>query len=259
MSLYEPLGGWLKNDRLRLLSLTPATESDEPEICCHLQVVRLDDLPEYYALSYALGRPAEYGRFREVTDEKKFLVICNEDHEILVTKSLRAFLRRAQESPDLRNKRFWIDAICMNQEDTEEKTAQIQLMTKIYSRAQTVLMWLGEDDEFTEKGFDLIRELGTNRQPPVIANAKWLAAGKVFQRSYFSGAWVIQEVILGSDGGDVLVLCGPFSIEWQVLGHASHHITETEWVDSLNQLVAQHDQIDTRAGHRAFYGFPTIL
>lgn len=39
---------------------------------------------------------------------------------------------------------LWIDAICINQHDLAEKARQIPLMTRIYSTAARVLVWLGK-------------------------------------------------------------------------------------------------------------------
>ena len=42
---------------------------------------------------------------------------------------------------------FWADAICINQKDLEEKSAQIPLMANIYWNASQVLAYLGEDPD----------------------------------------------------------------------------------------------------------------
>lgn len=43
---------------------------------------------------------------------------------------------------------IWIDAICINQEDLEERSIQVARMYSIYDNAQSVLIWLGEHDGF---------------------------------------------------------------------------------------------------------------
>lgn len=42
---------------------------------------------------------------------------------------------------------LWIDAICINQEDIEERNEQVHYMHKIYHTAAEVLIWLGPEDE----------------------------------------------------------------------------------------------------------------
>ena len=43
------------------------------------------------------------------------------------------------------NRRLRVDAICINQEDDEERTAQVAIMALIYGSARRTLSWLGED------------------------------------------------------------------------------------------------------------------
>lgn len=42
---------------------------------------------------------------------------------------------------------FWIDAICINQDDLEERSAQVAIMPQIYSKADCVIVWLGDDSQ----------------------------------------------------------------------------------------------------------------
>ncbi|KAH7063709.1 hypothetical protein B0J12DRAFT_563004 [Macrophomina phaseolina] len=39
---------------------------------------------------------------------------------------------------------LWVDAICINQDDLEERAAQVKIMSRIYDKALEVLVWLGE-------------------------------------------------------------------------------------------------------------------
>jgi hypothetical protein len=40
---------------------------------------------------------------------------------------------------------LWIDAICINQKNADEKQAQVPLMGEIYANATEVMVWLGRD------------------------------------------------------------------------------------------------------------------
>lgn len=42
---------------------------------------------------------------------------------------------------------LWIDAICINQADLEERSAQVRIMPRIYSNADCVIVWLGDDSQ----------------------------------------------------------------------------------------------------------------
>lgn len=51
---------------------------------------------------------------------------------------------------------LWIDAICINQGDIYERGRQISIMGQIYSNAEVVCVWLGSNEEATER---LVRDL----------------------------------------------------------------------------------------------------
>ena len=57
---------------------------------------------------------------------------------------------------------FWIDTFSIDQEDNEEKSIQVQLMSKIYSKAEHVVVWLGPEcsnDRHLNNACELIRSL----------------------------------------------------------------------------------------------------
>jgi hypothetical protein len=58
------------------------------------------------------------------------------------------YIRKYQQSPSAHCawRYIWVDAICINQVNTEERNQQVQLMDRIFSQATEVSAWLGEDD-----------------------------------------------------------------------------------------------------------------
>jgi hypothetical protein len=62
---------------------------------------------------------------------------------------------------------LWIDAICLNQKDGDEKAQQIPLMGEIYSQADKLHIWLGPDDgEEMARVFAFLHVLGCHRALP---------------------------------------------------------------------------------------------
>ena len=48
---------------------------------------------------------------------------------------------------------LWIDAICINQADIEERGYQVQLMGNIYRECKRALIWLGDSDDNAQGAF----------------------------------------------------------------------------------------------------------
>ncbi len=93
--------------------------------------------PTYVALSYVWGSEAEFGPPRHIyVDGKKFVV----------GENLYAAIRHRVDFPKPEDPliSWWIDAICINQADNQEKAQQIAMMQNIYRNAMFVLVWLGE-------------------------------------------------------------------------------------------------------------------
>jgi Heterokaryon incompatibility protein (HET) len=113
---------------IRVVHLLPGQWDDE--IRCELHTVSLDALPIYEALSYVWGNP------------KTTRTILLDSISFNVTDNLAAALRRLRKQTKKRV--IWIDAICINQEDEREKTAQVKKMGIIYENCEQALLWLGE-------------------------------------------------------------------------------------------------------------------
>ena len=102
----------------------------EEPIVCHLQTIDLDTNPEYEALSYEWGSP--------LSKTSIWLDGC----AIEVTKNLGCALRYLRSTSA--DRVMWIDAVCINQSDLEERAGQVRMMSRIYSNATQVVAWLGE-------------------------------------------------------------------------------------------------------------------
>ncbi|QRD83729.1 heterokaryon incompatibility protein-domain-containing protein [Aspergillus flavus] len=98
----------LLSNEIRLLILLPGKWSDP--IRCKWRVVSLNGKPEYKALLY-------------------------------ITRHLRRALRQLRS--DSEAVCLWVDAVCINQSDDEEKTEQVKMMGKIYAQSQEVVVYLG--------------------------------------------------------------------------------------------------------------------
>ncbi|KAI1108471.1 heterokaryon incompatibility protein-domain-containing protein [Nemania sp. NC0429] len=111
----------LEAGEIRLLVLHSARNSTDA-VRCSLRHISLAAPGEYEALSYTW-------------DGKEFML----------RENAGAALQRLRLSGQ--DRRIWIDAICINQNDNEEKALQLPLMTQIYEKAQRVCIWLGEMTE----------------------------------------------------------------------------------------------------------------
>ncbi|KAG0646651.1 Heterokaryon incompatibility protein [Hyphodiscus hymeniophilus] len=133
------------NHSIRILILYPGAP-DEP-LEGRLELLNVNfDFTDYETLSYMWGEPI-----------RRHEIICA-GHRLPLTVSLHDALVRLRR-PD-RPRWLWADQVCINQDDREERSQQVQFMNRIYKNATHVLVWLGPDDQATAKvAFMLVNDL----------------------------------------------------------------------------------------------------
>ena len=129
----------LHTDSVRLLTLRPAPSKDNV-IEISLAEARLGAQPYYSALSYTWA--TEDGDATSCC-----MIVCN-GQRLMVTKSCNAALRRLREQAEPVT--LWIDSICINQSDNNERSSQVALMRDVYKNAARVPIWLGDASALTD-------------------------------------------------------------------------------------------------------------
>jgi hypothetical protein len=192
---------------IRLIELLPSEEDDD--IRCIVRHVTLEVPPSYDPL---LDAPiaAHYTCLSYVwgpTDQKHQIIVNGKP--FLVRMNLWKFLRtvsllRATEKYN--NKRWhrslWIDAICIDQENSAEKNHQVQQMGRIYSSAAEVIAWLGDDntlarlmkaetpESITPKEYGIARLPG---KATMVRQPEYYEA--LCNNAYWKRAWIVQEIL----------------------------------------------------------------
>lgn len=216
---YEPLDE--TKSEIRLLQIEPG--GDHSAIQCTLQHVSCARVyPIYTALSYCWG------------DSKDTIAVTVNGCAVAVTRNLESALRA------LRSYRFdsrvgilvWVDALCINQHDKDERGHQVLRMRDIYSKAFRTVAWLGPDDGgYAEMAFECMRLLATEKpktefteitenikdkdrlrpdELPRVVAARVVAARVMINLPYWKRTWVIQELVLS---GNLIFLWGTSTMD----------------------------------------------
>jgi hypothetical protein len=224
------------HDQIRLLKIQCASDSPNNDIIASVVVVSFDQLAKYNfdydALSYHWGNPSdgyENAVYLRNIEEYKHL----EDVGFQKLASLKKPDARYMAKPNLyhalmhlrpvkRSDEFfiWIDAICINQNNSEEKKVQVARMTQIYTMAGGVIIWLGIGNESSSSAIDLIKKIcgigsveeETNLIKDGANTRQWSDLAELMKRSWFSRRWVIQEIALARDAR---VHCGDQEVHWR--------------------------------------------
>ncbi|KAF2493026.1 HET-domain-containing protein, partial [Lophium mytilinum] len=181
----EPVPMYMYTKRLngyevRLLVILPGKV--DAQIECKLVVHETDNLPAYEALSYVWG-----------TSTKLKPILCD-GYRIDVTPNLLFALKQLRYEDERRL--LWIDYVCINQDDNDEKTGQVQLMKTIYSEASRVVSALILPEE-VYAGPEALKEKLAKK---VVENSEKIEAFLSFiQDAWFTRIWCVQEIVLAQD------------------------------------------------------------
>ncbi|EME81178.1 uncharacterized protein MYCFIDRAFT_140675, partial [Pseudocercospora fijiensis CIRAD86] len=143
----------------------------------------IDDLPPYTAISYAWGPDSE--RHKIVINEKYFDVRSN------AREALQQTCRDDLEWY------IWMDSICINQEDLEEKSAQVEMMADIYRAASLVYACIGPAEDDIEMLLEACSALDEARSYSFAIHdivAMCEAFANLAHRSYWGRMWIVQEI-----------------------------------------------------------------
>ncbi|ORY13592.1 heterokaryon incompatibility protein-domain-containing protein, partial [Clohesyomyces aquaticus] len=183
----------LEDDEIRLVILQSKTETDTIE--CHMVYETFDTAIQntYEALSYTWVSP-----------NSPRLKINMDDATCKVRENLWWALYHLRREKEVR--RIWIDALCINQADANERNHQVSQMGRIYSEAECVDVWLGRASVEDANAFESLRHLGRNAPfgSSRISKVDWFSSHQdrwqdiknLSTRAYWTRLWIIQEFAL---------------------------------------------------------------
>lgn len=205
---------------IRLLTISNST----PPFVCSLRTHLLREVAPFTALSYTRGDPfppsaPDSLRNTNAPNQDLFVILGDIQFPIQenLARALSSLTSQGVKGP------FWIDAICIDQNNPAERSSQVVLMGDIYAGANEVIVWLGPEsaedsgalrlhNEFMpalrahlgdrSKDTSVMRSLSLDRllELGILADPKLLEAYSLFRRrSWFGRAWTFQEALLANN------------------------------------------------------------
>ncbi|KAI1258410.1 HET-domain-containing protein [Xylariaceae sp. FL1019] len=214
---YQPLDTAV--DCTRVVEIQNVGDAGE-ELVCELHQVVFGDRPRYEALSYMWG---------DTTGDK---TITLNGCKLKVGDNLWDALHYLR---DIRKQKMhiWIDALCINQSDVDERNKQLRIMRHIYSRARTVVVWLGKKYSkyqdrvlpFQLENFPPSDEVKSDEPSSTIgsndSDVERTMASELCKDEYWTRLWIIQEITqaAGAQGVRAHVCFGRLSLPWDKFMH----------------------------------------
>jgi hypothetical protein len=221
---YTPLDE--EAQEIRLLTLLPGTFSSEIRLTLDITSFTKSHVTNFEAVSYTWGS----------TENPVNIFIGESGRKILaVTRNLGEALPyfRYEDKPRV----LWIDAICVDQQNLQERGHQVKRMADIFSRAKRVLVWLGPESDSSSLALHVFQEIAAHIEidentmalTATTDEVHWLdfsldwpfngvelvSVSEFLHRPWFERLWIWQEVHLAS--GDIEVMAGGRKIAWNTL------------------------------------------
>ncbi|VUC30278.1 unnamed protein product [Clonostachys rosea] len=282
-SSYKSLSTEPGKENIRFLHVLPqknADDDDEELVCVLSDPIAKTGRIVYIALSYSWGDMSRqrsislvHHSFDEPDDSivqepadgvhavavnvttKKTFNITESLYQTL--KSLRKSKAQIEESfPLFDYQPLWVDALCINQSDIEERNSQVGMMRSIYSQAMLVFIWMGEDQDVVRglhiivglvrvmserfgDDFDILNpkdeQLGTflssggyNFGDENLGPGGCLQVlGRFFNNPYFRRIWVLQEASCNSQSTFIHITNAQVPLSYILVAERCYKLRET--------------------------------
>ena len=224
---YDPLPK--TRGAIRLLKLF-SSSSNNPHVECEIITPKADSREkwedgntdiQYEALSWCWGTEGKTSYISIRKGQKTYAKY--------VSPNLFAALRALRYNQ--RNRYLWVDAICIDQDNLNEKNHQVEMMAEIYGNATRVCIWLGDSTSTSQVALRYIKKEVLQLQnfddlcESPEASSKWRALLELMQRPWFSRRWVVQEIALARRA---VIYCGTDKISWNKFAIAVELFVEVE-------------------------------
>ncbi|KAL8667151.1 MAG: hypothetical protein Q9168_007323 [Polycauliona sp. 1 TL-2023] len=215
---------------IRLMELLPGNFDHDIYVLLRNAILDDENIPTYEALSYTWGSLEQQPDIKIATHQELSTDPVYDD--LAVTRNLDEALRYLRCEKSARE--FWIDAICVDQQNLEERGDQVQRMADIYGNARRVIAWLGPTSHRTSFTMETLRFLssqvdidvpGVYMEPRAGADSHWADLGtplpydeetwhslhSLLSSSWFKRLWIWQEIVLARPA---MIQCGHETLDW---------------------------------------------
>ncbi|KAF4968509.1 hypothetical protein FSARC_4076 [Fusarium sarcochroum] len=249
----------LKDGEVRILELKPGRYEDplRVRLMSGLLSPGARTIPSFEGLSYVWE--AASGKSEIIIEEDDGLLSSSSQYSVSavppnsdkaprihegtfsIGRNLADALRHLRQESGSRI--IWADALCINQNDPEERASQVLRMGDIYTLAHRVIVWLGPEAANSNMAIHAIERLSaqidfSSFDTDAISNTlaveydcdawvkdqnmalpltqdEWRAIAELLSRNWFKRLWVRQEITLANS--NAIVMAGRRIVEWNRL------------------------------------------
>lgn len=208
-----------KEPQMRLLQILPSHSENTRCLDLRLRTVSMKPAKcmRYVAVSYTWG------------DESPTKTIKINDQPTQIRKNIWKCFQHLRRYPHLHRKEYlWVDTVCIDQANTEEKSQQVGLMGQIFANASQVLVWLSSISccDITRFNIQAFRSVPSSSLEPETLKVFVTA----FKDRYWTRLWIVQEIMLAR-------------YAYVIFGQQKFTLTTINYIMKKNHLTSKDDNL----------------
>ncbi|KAL3497068.1 heterokaryon incompatibility protein-domain-containing protein [Aspergillus germanicus] len=110
---------------------------------------------------------------------------------------------------------LWVDSLCIDHTNSEEKNSQVHILGEVYSRATKALAYIGNESPELSPAFGFLKEITAFQPgqdyPAIIDKEIRSSLQALLKQPYFSQVWALQASLLARE---FELVCGSLSARW---------------------------------------------
>ncbi|RYP93222.1 hypothetical protein DL770_000697 [Monosporascus sp. CRB-9-2] len=179
--IYQPLP--VEGEYIRLFELLPRSPGTFPDLIGNLRTWCIgqqaaDSRPNYIAISYTWRNDVAEQKWS--AEGPRPIILCN-GIVMEITPNIFDALRCLRR-PDVPVS-LWVDLLCINQSDNQERSRQVSLMGLIFQRSAETVIWLGDPHVVNHDVTACVeRTWGMDQEADETALAAYQRAFEAFER-----------------------------------------------------------------------------
>lgn len=218
-------GGLPGPECIRLLRCSYSSE--DGYITIQNKVFPIASAPKYRALSYTWGHAT--GKSSGASTIFRDPELANWTAPVNLVYALERLGRLQTDEWNW----YWIDFLCIQQDNNRERSEQVSNMHRIYQQAEGVDVWLGRAPEsYAVKVDEILRDVAAFAATPaglhrmssgeeLLSKSEWNVLASFFSRRWFHRLWTLQEFSLARNPR---VMLGDHFIDPDVLSQAATYL-----------------------------------
>lgn len=208
--------------------------SEDELVRCETQIVPMSSSKEYFAVSYAWGPPIAEHAIK--LDGREHMLPTNLWHFLKTWRSRmmpssHETLQQTFERWETCTYWLWVDALCIDQPNAQERMHQVGIMSRIFGGAEEVLVWLGLAVAAADGLADWLHWKSWDQRTSSSMQIYMAGLRNLCERLYWGRLWVFQEL---RSAKEITLLCVSHTISWKEFEKALFRAVDISNAKSMN-------------------------